>query len=85
MAESAVFPQLLADVLGEPLRVHRNATATGAASLASTPASELAARCADLAANSASVEPGPRSRECDESYERWVRLRERLDALTEQL
>ena len=85
MAESAVFPQLLADVLGEPVRVHRNATAAGAASLASTPASELAARCADLAANGASVEPGPRSRECDESYERWVRLRERLDALTEQL
>ncbi len=85
MAESAVFPQLLADVLGEPVRVHRNATATGAASLASTPASELAARCADLAANGTSVEPGPRSRECGESYERWLGLRERLDALTEEL
>ena len=85
MAESAVFPQLLADVLGEPVRVHRNATATGAAALASTPASELAARCADLAANGTSVEPGPRSQECGESYERWLRLRERLDALTEEL
>ncbi len=85
LAESAVFPQLLADVLGEPVRVHRNATATGAAALASTPASELAARCADLAANGTSVEPGPRSRECGESYERWLRLRERLDALTEEL
>ena len=85
MAESAVFPQLLADTLGEPVRVHRNATATGAASLASTPANELAARCADLAANGVSVEPGPRSRECGESYERWLRLRERLDALTDEL
>ncbi len=85
MAESAVFPQLLADVLGEPVRVHHNATAAGAAVLASTPASELAARCADLAANGTSVEPGPRSRECGESYERWLRLRERLDALAEEL
>lgn len=85
MAESAVFPQLLADVLGEPVRVHRNATATGAAALATTPASELAARCPDLAANGTSVEPGPRSRECGESYERWLRLRERLDVLTEEL
>ena len=85
LTEGAVFPQLLADVLGEPVRVHRNATATGAAALASTPASELAARCADLAANGTSVEPGPRSRECGESYERWLRIRERLDALTEEL
>ena len=85
LAESAVFPQLLADVLGEPVRVHRNATATGAAALATTPANELASRCADLAANGASVEPGPRSRECGESYERWLRIRERLDALTEEL
>ena len=85
MTESAVFPQLLADVLGEPVRVHRNATATGAASLATTPTQELAGRCADLAANGASVEPGPRSRECGESYERWLRLRGRLDALTDEL
>ena len=85
LTESAVFPQLLADVLGEPVRVHRNATATGAAALATTPANELASRCADLAANGASVEPGPRSRECGESYERWLRIRERLDALTEEL
>lgn len=85
LAESAIFPQLLADVLGEPVRVHRHATAAGAAALASTSSSELAARCADLAANGASVEPGPRSRECGESYERWLGLRERLDALTEEL
>ena len=85
MAESAVFPQLLADVLGEPVRVHRNATATGAASLAATPAGELAGRCADLAASGTSIEPGPRSRECGESYERWLRVRERLDALTDEL
>ena len=85
LAESAVFPQLLADVLGEPVRVHRNATATGAASLATTPASELASRCADLAANGASVEPSPRSHERRESYERWLRLREQLDALAGEL
>ncbi len=85
LAESAVFPQLLADALGEPVRVHRNATATGASALATTPARELASRCADLAANGVSVEPGPRSRECEESYERWLRLRERLDGMTEEL
>ena len=85
MAESAVFPQLLADVLGEPVRVHRNGTATGAAALASTPANELAGRCADLAAKGVSVEPSARSRECGEAYERWLRLRERLDALTDEL
>lgn len=85
MAESTVLPQLLADVLGEPVRVHRNATATGAAALATTPASALTSRCADLASSGVSVEPGPRSRECEESYERWLRLRERLDALTEEL
>lgn len=85
LAESAVFPQLLADVLGEPVRVHRNATATGAAALVATPANELASRCADLAANGASVEPGPRSHERRESYERWLRLREQLDALAGEL
>lgn len=85
LAESAVFPQLLADVLGEPLRVHRNATATGAAALATTPVGELGSRCAELAADSASVEPGPRSAECGESYERWLRLRERLDAMIDEL
>ena len=85
LAESTVFPQLLADVLGEPMRVHTNATATGAAALATTPANELALRCADLTTSGLSVEPGVRSRECAESYERWLRLRERLDALAEEL
>ncbi|MCY4582892.1 MAG: FGGY family carbohydrate kinase [Chloroflexi bacterium] len=85
LAESAVFPQLLADMLSEPVRVHRNATATGAAALTTTPANQLAARCADLTANGTNVEPGPRSAECAESYERWLRLRERLDELTEEL
>lgn len=85
MAESAVFPQLLADALGEPVRVHRNAPAAGAAALAITPANELPGRCADLAAIGVSIEPGPRSREYAEAYERWLRLRERLDALTDEL
>lgn len=85
MAESAVFPQLLADVLGERVRVHRNATATGATARATMPANEVALGCADLAVSEVSVEPGPRSREHDESYERWLRIRNRLDALTEEL
>ena len=85
MAESAVFPQLLADVLAEPVRVHRGGTTTGAAAMATTPAYELPARCADLAANGVSIEPGSRSRECEELYERWLRLRARLDALTDEL
>ena len=85
LAESTVFPQLLADTLGEPVRVHRNATAAGAAALACTPASVLAARGADLAAHGAIVEPGPRSQEQQDAYERWLRLRDRLDALGEEL
>ena len=85
MAESALFPQLLADVLGEPLSVHRNATAAGAAALAMTPPAELAERAAAFAAQGERIEPGPRSPELREAYGRWLRIRERLDAMADEL
>lgn len=85
MAESGPLPRLLADVMGEPLRVHRNATAVGAAALAVSSPEELPARAASFAAQGASVEPGPRSAELRESYRRWLRLRKRLDAMSDEL
>ena len=85
MAESSVFPSLLADVLGEPVRVHRKATATGAAMIATTPPLELAARSAALAAEGKVVEPGEGSLEANELYERWLRLSAKLDALAGEL
>lgn len=85
MAESALLPQLLADVLGEPLRVHRNATAAGAAALAVSSPEELPARAADFAVRGERVEPGPRSPELRDSHQRWLRLRERLDAMSGEL
>ncbi len=85
MAESGVFPGLLADVLGEPVRLHRKATATGAAMIATTPPLELAARSAALAAEGKLVEPGEGSLEANERYERWLRLGAKLDALAGEL
>ena len=85
MAESALLPRLLADVLGEPLRVHRNATAAGAAALAVSSPEELPARAAAFAARGERVEPGPRSPELRDSHQRWLRLRERLDAMSDEL
>lgn len=85
MAESALLPQLLADVLGEPQRVHRNATAVGAAALAVSSPDALPARAAAFAARGERVEPGPRSPELRDSYRRWLRLRERLDAMSDEL
>ena len=85
IAESALFPQLLADVLGEPVGVHRNATATGAAALATSPPEALPARAAAFAAQGRRIEPGPRGSELREAYRRWLRLRERMDAMADEL
>ncbi len=85
MAESSVFPGLLADVLGEPVRIHRKATAIGAVMIATTPPLELAARSAALAAEGEFVEPGEGSLEANELYERWLRLCAKLDGLAGEL
>ena len=85
MAESGPLPQILADVLGEPARVHRNAAAAGAAALAVSSPEEAPARAAAFAARGERVEPGPRSHELRDSRQRWLRLRERLDAMSDEL
>ena len=85
MSESAMFPQLLANVLDEPVNVHWNATAAGAAALATTEQAELPARAAAFAARGKRVAPGPRSAELREAHQRWLRLRERLDAMADEL
>ena len=85
MSQSAVFPALLANVLGEPVRVHANGTAIGAAILASTPADKRAERCAAMAASGALVEPTARSLDYAGAYERWLRLRDRLDAMSDEM
>ena len=85
IAESALFPQLLADVLGEPVSVHRNATAAGAAALATSTPEELPARATAFAAQGRRIEPGSRAPELREAYRRWLRLRERMDAMADEL
>ena len=85
MSQSAVFPALLANVLGEPVRVHGNGTAIGAAILASTPVDERERRCAAMAASGALVEPTARALDYVEAYERWLRLRDSLDAMSHEL
>ena len=85
MAESGPLSQLLADVLGETVRVHRNATAAGAAALAVSSPEEAPALAAAFAARGERVEPGPRSPELRDSRRRWLRLRERMDAMADEL
>ena len=85
MTENALFPQLVADVLGEPVSVHRNATAAGAAALAASHPDALPARAAAFAAQGRRVEPSHRGHERREAYRRWLRLRERMDAMADEL
>ena len=85
MAESGIFPGLLADVLGEPVRLHRRATAVGAALLATARPEEIGARCAEHAARGRRVEPSDRALDYAELYPRWLRLRSGLDALAAEL
>lgn len=85
MGESGIFPALLADVLGEPVRLHRRATAVGAAVIAAGRPDEIEARCAELAARGRGVEPSNRALEYEELYPRWLRLRSKLDDLAAEL
>ncbi len=86
MAQSRIFPQMLADVLGATVRLHHPAaSAIGAAIAASTPASrdELATAAT---AQGARLEPDVYSTmEYAELYPRWLRLRERLTELSDDL
>lgn len=85
MAQGSLLPQMLADLLRRPVRVQPLATALGAALIAATDAGELAARAAEAAASAPEVEPGPDAAETGARSERWLRLRERLDAASEEL
>ena len=86
MAQSRVFPQLLADVLGTAVRLHHpRASGIGAALLAA--GKEAADRLAPAAAaQSTGLEPDPRrSSEYEDLYQRWLRLRQKLQELSDEL
>ncbi len=86
MAQGRVFPQLLADVLGTNVRLHHpRASAIGAALLAA--GKEAANRLAPAAAaQSTGLEPDPRrGSEYEDLYQRWLRLRQRLQELGDEL
>ena len=83
MAGSVVFTQLLADVLGSPLRAYPGKGASlGAAIIASRPQREWGATARDVQAHALIVEPEPHaSAEYGDGYARWLALRDGLDAL----
>ena len=87
LAQSTIFPQLLADVLGEPVRLHHHrASAIGAAIAASVPRGQWEQAGKAAAARAALVAPDVRSAlEYAELYERWLRLKARLQELSEEL
>ncbi len=87
MAASALFPQMLADVLNAPVRRHSPlATAAGAAIAASRPASEWASAAREIARRGEVVEPDVRGvLAYGESFARWQRLRARLQEMGEEL
>ena len=87
LAQSTVFPQLLSDVLGVPIRLHHHrASAIGAAIAASVPRDqwpEAASRAADQAPV---LTPDVRSTlEYSELYRRWLRLKAKLNELSSEL
>ncbi|MCE2469854.1 MAG: FGGY-family carbohydrate kinase [Dehalococcoidia bacterium] len=87
MAASALFPQMLADVLNAPVRRHSPlATATGAAIAASRPADEWASAAREIARRGETAEPDVRGvLAYGESFARWRRLRARLQEMADEL
>ena len=87
LARSAVFPQMLADVTGTPVRLHHyRASAIGAAVVASAPSREWEQAAKAVADKGALVSPDVRSvLEYGYLYERWLRLKARLDEMSEEL
>ena len=87
LAQSTIFPQLLADVLGTPVRLHHHrASAIGAGIAASVPRDQWES-AAKLAARSGTpVTPDVRSTmEYAALYQRWLRLKARLNELSSEL
>lgn len=85
MSQSSTFSTLLANTLGEPVRVQPHSTAIGAALIATTLRQELGSRAAELANLGVIVNPNRSSLEGEERYTRWLRLRAKLDALADEL
>ena len=87
MAASALFPQVLADVLNASVRRHGpRGSAIGAAITASVPRADWAAASQDLAKRGESFAPDVRGvLGYREGYDRWRRLRAKLDELAEEL
>ena len=87
LARSTIFPQLLTDVLGTGIRVHHPAaSAIGAAMLAAYPKGQGETLARSAADQGTILEPEARSAaEYAELYQRWLRLRERLQQLSEEL
>ena len=87
LARSALFPQLLADVLGTPVRLHHHrASAIGAAIAAAFPRSAWPEAARRAAGRARHIEPDVRSAlDYAELYGRWLRLKERLAAMVSEL
>lgn len=87
MGNSAVFAQMLANVLNAPVRRHGSgATAVGAAIVATLPVDAWRQAAATLAEQATTATPSPgAAREADEAYERWLHIRARLDELADEI
>jgi autoinducer 2 (AI-2) kinase len=84
ISQSPIFPQILADVLNAKVMLHHpNASAVGAAIAAS---GDVASLGKAASVHATTVAPDVRSVvDYADLYPRWLRLRERLQELTEEL
>ncbi len=87
LSQNSVFPQMLADVLGSPVRLHHHrASAIGAAIAASAPRGQWEEAAKRAAGQGTVIEPDVRSTlEYADLYRRWLRLKARLDELSDEL
>ena len=87
LAQSPLFSQMVADVRGAPVRRHHHrASAIGAAIAASVPRQEWPDAAREAGARGKTLEPDARSAlEYHDLYQRWLRLKERLEALGDEL
>ena len=87
MAASGVFVRMLANVLAAPVALHHpRGSAIGAAIIASRPRRDWPAAAVECAARRELIEPDPLAVPgYAERYARWRFLRDRLDALADEL
>jgi sugar (pentulose or hexulose) kinase len=87
MAASEAFAGMLANTMGRPVRRHPpRASASGAAIVAGLPRDAWAKAGTEAATHAEVVEPDPSAAlAAAERYERWLRLRAKLDALADDL